>query len=116
MCEKKVKSPNESDPICPWYYTEYCQRPYKKEKSQSKKEKIELELDQDKKLAIDIISKAFKISPGVLIKKMINRDLAWIKQGISKGSVTEKELIDYYNLKEFSPEEFGKLFLVEEVI
>ncbi len=78
--------------------------------------KIEVELGQDIKKALDIISKAFGISSGEFIKKMIKRDLSWIKQGISDKSVNGIELMDYYNLKEFCPEELGKLFLLREVL
>lgn len=77
-------------------------------------DKITLQLDQDKKVEIYIISKAFSISPGEFIKLALKNELHYIK-GVLEAPYPKENLEDYYKF-EININSLRKLILVEEVL
>jgi len=57
-----------------------------------KKVKIEIELDQDKKIQIDIISKAFNMTPGVFLDYVITKEINYAKFLLTDFSNPKAEL------------------------
>ena len=78
------------------------------------KHKNEIELDQDKKLEIDIISKAFNMKPEEFINLVIKEELRLIKNYLS-WSYPKENLEDYYKFN-INIDELRKLNLVEVVL
>ncbi|KKL89286.1 hypothetical protein LCGC14_1916170, partial [marine sediment metagenome] len=64
----------------------------------NERQKIEIELDPDKKLELDIFSKAFNITPGEFVKMAIKNEIAFIKAFLEISYPREK-LMDYYHFK-----------------
>ena len=75
--------------------------------------KIELELDQDKRIQIDIISKAFSVTPGDFIKLAIENEIGFIKSTFEHNNV-KNDLETYYGF-EIDVNELKKLILVEVI-
>lgn len=75
--------------------------------------KIELELDQDKRIQIDIISKAFSVTPGDFIKLAIENEIGFIKSTFERNNV-KNDLETYYGF-EIDVNELKKLILVEVI-
>ena len=76
-------------------------------------EKIEIELDQDKKLEIDIISKAFNMDRETFLKLIVEKEIDYIKC-LLEFSNSKEELESYYKF-EINMDELGKLILVEDI-
>ena len=69
--------------------------------------KLEIELDQDKKLEIDIISKAFGWTPERFIQYVIKNDIKYIKDNLERGSIIDLQEnyntgVDLGELKKFN--------------
>lgn len=99
------------------YVCDKCHEKWLKEREELLKEnnlKIEIELDQDKKLELDIISKAFGISPGEFIDFVLKKELDYVKY-LFELTHPKEELEDYYERK-INLDELKKLILVEEVL
>ncbi|MHA1291370.1 MAG: hypothetical protein ACTSQJ_01730 [Promethearchaeota archaeon] len=76
--------------------------------------KIEIELDLDKKIQIDIISKAFNMAPKEFIDNVITKELDYIKY-LLEFSNSKEELESYYKF-EINIDDLKKLILMEEVL
>lgn len=76
--------------------------------------KVELELNQDKKIQIDIISKAFDMTPQEFIDYVLLKEINYIKFLLTDFSHPEAELESYYEF-EINCEELRKLILVEAI-
>lgn len=81
----------------------------------SNKTKIEIELDQDQKIAVDIISKAFGINPQNFILHIIKNELSYIKSMINSNYAKEN-LEDYYSGFKINIKELESLNLLEGII
>ena len=73
-----------------------------------------IELDQDRKIEIDIISKAFNMTPKGFIDFVLNKELDYIKY-LFELKHPKEELEEYYE-REVNIDELKKLILVEEVL
>jgi len=73
-----------------------------------------IELDLDKKLEIDIISKAFNMTPKGFIDFVLNKELDYIKY-LFELMHPKEELEEYYE-REINIDELKKLILTEEVL
>ncbi|MFW9878790.1 MAG: hypothetical protein ACFFG0_37400 [Candidatus Thorarchaeota archaeon] len=67
-----------------------------------------------KKIAIDIIAKAFNMTPKVFIGFVLNNELNQIRS-ILKSIHPKEELEDFYK-REINIDELKKLILIEEVL
>ena len=70
------------------------------------------ELDQDKKIQIDIISKAFNMTPQEFIDFVLLKEINYIKFLLTDFSNPKAELEDYFEF-EINIDELKKLILVE---
>jgi len=75
-----------------------------------KKVKIEIELDLEKKIQIDIISKAFNMSPEDFIKGAINNEIGFVKSTLELNNA-KNDLEGYYKF-EINMDTLIKLMLV----
>lgn len=80
-----------------------------------KQPKFEITLDQDKKLQIDIISKAFNMTPQAFIDFVLTKKINYIKYLLTDFSNPKGELEEYFEL-EIDIDELKKLILIEEVL
>lgn len=78
-----------------------------------KKVKIEIELDQDKKLEIDLISKAFGMDQEAFAKLAIEHEIGFIKDIFGFNNVKD-DLETYYHF-EINIDELRKLNLLEAI-
>ncbi|KKN61155.1 hypothetical protein LCGC14_0524500 [marine sediment metagenome] len=60
--------------------------------------KYEIELDQDKKIAINIISKAFNLSPGEFINLVLKNEIHFIRGCVGTND-SKENLEDYYQFE-----------------
>lgn len=74
---------------------------------------MEIELDLDKKLQIDIISKAFSVTPGDFIKLAIENEIGFIKSTFECNNA-KNDLETYYGF-EIDVNKLKKLILVEAI-
>lgn len=76
-------------------------------------EKIEIELDLDKKLEIDLISKAFGMARETFVKIAIEHEIGFVKSTFELNNV-KNDLESYYNF-EINMDKLKKLILVEAI-
>ncbi len=74
---------------------------------------MEIELDQDKKLQIDIVSKAFNMTPKEFIDFVLIKEIDYIKF-LLEFSNPKTELEGYFGF-EINIDELKKLILVEAI-
>ena len=83
------------------------------------KQKFRIELDQDKKLELDIISKAFGMDPEAFIKYVLIKEIDYI-QYLLDSKYPKEELEEYYGsdipIEMIDMHELRKLILVGEVL
>lgn len=79
-----------------------------------KKVEIKIELDQEKKLAINIISKAFNLGLEEFINLVLKKEIHFINCLLGR-SYPKENLEDYYKF-EIDIDELKKLILVEEIL
>jgi len=75
-------------------------------------EKIHIELDLDKKAKIEIIAKAFNMTPGDFIKDAIKKEMGFIKSTLKRDNA-KNDLESYYKF-EINIDELKKLILMGE--
>jgi len=75
--------------------------------------KIEIELNQDKKLEIDFISKAFGMDQETFVKIAIEHEIGFIKSTFELNNV-KNDLETYYGF-EIDVNKLKKLILVEAI-
>ena len=77
-------------------------------------DKITLQLEYDKKLALDISSKAFNMTPKDFIDFVLVKEMNYI-ENLLTFTHPKEELEDYYE-REINIDELKKLILIEEVL
>ena len=79
----------------------------------NEKQKIEIELDQNKKLEISIIAKAFGITPGEFIKRMIKQNIYWIKEYLETDHPDHSFLLIYFGLEKINFKELREKKIIK---